>query len=159
MFIFFILRVKIRLILNQIGAVKFYLRSKKFFWADCLLFWRYLFSNPYRMCRKFLEKRGADEIHAYGETPLITLEKIVASFAIHPEDKWLELGSGRGRGCFWISEFWGCRARGIEWIPTFVSRASWIAAKISTCRSEFYNISMQEADFTWPDGGCGCILV
>jgi ubiquinone/menaquinone biosynthesis C-methylase UbiE len=92
---------------------------------------------------------GYGNIHSYGETPLPALEKIVRAFDITSAEKWLEIGSGRGRGCFWISEVWGCR--GIEWVPTFVSKASWIAERIPSCLSQFEEISMYDADFSWPD--------
>jgi hypothetical protein len=128
-----------------------YYKNKKLLQADCLLFLLYFFSNPYRMCRKFLEKKRAHNIYAYGETPLTTLEQLVLSFNIQPEDRWLDLGAGRGRGCFWISEVWGCPTRGIEWIPSFVSRAAWIVKQLSLPRLEFQNIVMEKADFSWPD--------
>ena len=87
-----------------------------------------LFSNPYRVCRKFLQKKGAKEIYAYGETPLETYRKIAAVCGVGPNDEWLELGAGRGKGCFWIANLIGCRVRGIEWVPQFV----WMARALKT---------------------------
>jgi len=143
--------IKIRLMKEQIKVIKRYYRNRQFFQTDLFLFLLYLFSNPYRICRKFLQKKGVKNIYSYGETPLTTLEKIVQSFDIQPTNKWLDLGSGRGRGCFWISEFWECQARGIEWVPVFISKASWIAKHVSSKRVVFQNSSLQEADFSWPD--------
>lgn len=145
------IQTKINLILDQIQVIGRYYKYKNFFLADCTLFFLYLFSNPYRTSRKFLEKKGAKNIHTYGETPLPTLEKIVRAFEIHPKNKWLDLGSGRGRGCFWISEIWGCQARGIEWVPQFASKASLIAKHLPSCQSEFQNIHFEKGDFSWPD--------
>jgi hypothetical protein len=145
------IQTKIRLISDQIQVIRRYYKNKRFFLADCALFFSYLFSNPYRISRKFLEKKGAENIYAYGETPLPTLEKIVRAFDIRSENKWLDLGSGRGRGCFWISEFWGCEAKGIEWIPQFVSRASLIAKYLPSSQSEFHNTLLENGDFSWPD--------
>lgn len=145
------IKTKIRLIQDQVQVIFRYYKNKRFLLADSTLFFLYLFSNPYRISRKFLQKKGAENIYAYGETPLTTLEKIVRAFGVSPENKWLDLGSGRGRSCFWISEFWGCQTRGIEWIPQFASRACQIAKRIPSCRAKFQNDSIQNVDFSWPD--------
>ncbi|MBS0625375.1 MAG: class I SAM-dependent methyltransferase [Verrucomicrobia bacterium] len=142
-----ILKIKAYLFREQIRVVRRYYRGR-FVWVDLALLLAYLFSNPYRMCRKFLQKRGARNIYAYGETPLTTLEKIAKAFDIRSDDRWLELGSGRGRACFWMAHHWGCQARGVEWIPAFASRAKWIGKFFG--KADFLAGSMEEADFSWP---------
>jgi hypothetical protein len=142
------IQIKWRLFHNQLQVIKRYYTKKKFLLSDLLLFCAYFFSNPYRISRKFLQKKGAKNIHTYGEIPLTTLETVAHAFCIQPQDKWLELGSGRGRSCFWMAEVWGCNTKGIEWIPEFVQKASWIAKKIPSCKAEFQNIDMNQADFS-----------
>ena len=79
-----------------------------------------LFFNPYRVSKKFLKKRGFQEIDLYGETPLATYERLARECEVGPEDMWVELGSGRGKGCFWLREFIKCKVRAVEQIPQFV---------------------------------------
>lgn len=79
-----------------------------------------LFMNPYRLCRKFLQKMGADNVYAYGETPIMTYQRIVEQCEVRLSDVWIELGAGRGKGCFWLNRMVGCKVIGIEWIPSFV---------------------------------------
>ena len=78
------------------------------------------FINPYRLSRKYLLKKGAKEIYAYGETPLRTFTQIAKEAGLTSQDSFLELGSGRGRGAFWLFSLIGCRVMGIEQIGFFV---------------------------------------
>jgi hypothetical protein len=144
------LRIKLRFFQEQMRVIWRYYRRARFFFVDAALFFLYFFSNPYRMCRRFLEKRGEKDVYTYGETPLTALETMVRAFGITAEDRWLDLGCGRGRGCFWMSTFWGTSSRGIEWVPGFISRASWIVWLGLAKKTEFQNSSMEKADFSWP---------
>jgi len=107
-----------------------------------------LFSNPYRVCRKFLQKKGNKEIYAYGETPLETYKKIASVCEIKSTDCWLELGAGRGKGCFWMAHSIGCRVQGIEWVPQFV----WIARALKTLfrvhNASFHLQNIGDTDFS-----------
>lgn len=143
------LRVKFRLIKDRLEEFRRYYRRLSFAAADLTLSLFYLFSNPYRVCRKFLQAKGIENVYVYGETPLVTLEKMVQAFGIKPEDHWLELGSGRGRTCFWMSLVWGCETRGIEWVPSFVVRANRAVRLFSLKNLEFHRQSIYEADFSW----------
>ncbi len=107
-----------------------------------------LFSNPYRACRKFLQKRGEKEIYGYGETPFAALETIAEKCRLSPVDHWLDLGAGRGAGCFWMALSTGCRATGVEWVPSFVRLARLIAFLSGSDRVSFECKEMVEADFS-----------
>ncbi len=98
--------------------------------ADLSLIWSYLFCSPYRMSKRFLLERGEKEIFTYGETPLTTMEKIVRESEITRDDVVFELGCGRGRTCFWLSQFFGCTAIGLEKIPIFIEKASAIKKRL-----------------------------
>lgn len=104
----------------------------------------YLFSNPYRTSRCFLQKKGAADIHQYGETPLTSLALIAEECGIAPQDHLFELGCGRGRGVFFLSHIYGCKATGIEWISQFVDKAK----KVSSARVSFIQGDMTKADLS-----------
>lgn len=87
----------------------------------------YLFCNPFRKCRKFFQKRGEQEIHMYGETPFASWKKIAEAAELTKEDHFFDLGCGRGRLCFFNHYLIGCRATGVDWVPTFVRRARFTA--------------------------------
>ncbi len=90
---------------------------------DIFLLRCYLQRNPYTINKEFLEQLGEKNIYAYGETPLTTLEKIADECGIAANDVVYELGSGRGRSCFWLHCFKGCRVVGVEFVPDFVAFA------------------------------------
>lgn len=135
-------------LLRETCTVVFRYYSKtRFAFADLSLALLYLFCNPYRYCRKFLQKRGEKEIHAYGETPLTTLQIIATESGITATDRWLELGSGRGRASLWIANFIGCQTLGVEWIGRFVKRGNWIAYLFRLKNLKFVCQSVLDAPF------------
>ncbi len=83
----------------------------------------YFFHNPYRVSRKFLEKRGDEDVYQYGETPLKTIHKLCLEAGVANDDHLFELGAGRGKTAFYIRETFGCDVTAIEQIPLFVSKA------------------------------------
>lgn len=100
-----------------------------------------LFNNPYRVCRKFNQKKGFKEIYTYGETPYSTYEKMVKECGIIEDDTWVELGSGRGKGCFWLAHFAKCNVIGVEWIFQFV-----LFAKIAKALFRFKGVHFERGD-------------
>src|SRR5262245_46123073 len=91
--------------------------------VDTRLLLSYWLDNPYRVCSRFFRSRGEEDPYTFGETPLTTLEEIAHRCQISNRDTVLELGCGRGRTCFWLARFVGCRAIGIDIVPTFIERA------------------------------------
>jgi len=140
-------KIKGRIWSDQIHVVSNFYKSPRFAGIDLAFGFFSLFSNPYRTCRKFLQKKGKKEIYAYGETPLSTLEIIAKTCELKPEDTWMELGSGRGRGCFWIAHFIGCKTIGIEWIPSFIRLGSFLKSCFQMKNLSFHLQNMEEADF------------
>lgn len=133
--------VKAYLFRENCKVIRRYYPCLRFALADLALSLLYIFCNPYRYCRKFLQRKGEKDVYGYGETPLTTLEKIAIESGVTPEDRWLELGAGRGRASFWISSFIGCQTLGVEWIERFVKRANFIARIF-----RFKNLSFQCQD-------------
>jgi hypothetical protein len=96
-----------------------------------------VFVNPYRTCRKFLEKKGEENVYAYGETPFTTYHRIALQCGIGSQDTWIEMGAGRGKGCFWLAQFVGCKVIGIEWISQFVATANFFKALFRIPKVQF----------------------
>lgn len=152
-------KLKVWLAKSQIETIRRFYRNWRFALIDLLLGGFSLFSNPYRTCRKFLQRRGERDIYAYGETPLATMEKIAIECALRPQDHFVELGSGRGKNCFWVSQFIGCKATGIEWIPSFVRLSRFIKAlfqieKLSFQMADFKQADLSQATFVYLYGTC-----
>ncbi|MBM3191796.1 MAG: class I SAM-dependent methyltransferase [Chlamydiae bacterium] len=101
---------------------KKYYGRPRFAGIDQAFLQSYLHVNPYRICRCFMEKRGAHRVHVYGETPLVVYDKMAFLWGLKPCDIFLELGCGRGRGLFFLSEIYRCHCIGIEWVEEFVDR-------------------------------------
>lgn len=133
------LKVKLYLLKEEIFVIK------NFFWffkIDFAFFIFYLFLNPYRVARK--------KNNVYGETPISSLYKICTECKIGKEDLFLELGSGRGKGCFWVAKFTGCQVIGIEWISSFVKIASILkklfrVSNLTFIEEDFFNINVIKA--------------
>lgn len=135
-------------------AFKYY-SNFQFLKADFSLRLMYLFHNPFSISKRFLIAKGENNIYAYGETPLTTLEKIAKECGITKNDCVFELGCGRGRTCFWLNSFIGCKVIGIEMVPDFVERAERITKKLG-----INNIKFQLADMCTVDlqGATVCYL-
>jgi hypothetical protein len=152
---------KLRIWHDRLKAVRHYYKSPKFALIDLSFGFISLFINPYRTCRKFLQKKGSANIHAYGETPYATYQKIVTECGIGSEDIWMEMGAGRGKGCFWLTHFVGCQVIGVEWIPQFGFIASLFkkifrVKKLQWIPSDIEQVNLNEATVIylyglWPE--------
>ena len=60
------------------------------------------------------------------------MEKIVAECGIKRDHSFLELGFGRGRCCFWLSQVVGCKVAGVERIGFFYKAAKIISKIFKT---------------------------
>lgn len=121
-------------------------RKLKFALLDLALGCAYLFSNPFRICRIFLQTKGEEEIHAYGETPLGVWRDITRAAKVGKEDVFFDLGCGRGRVCFWTALWIGCKTVGVDWVPAFMKRASLLAKCFGLENLEFIQGSLLDAD-------------
>ncbi|MDP1834466.1 MAG: class I SAM-dependent methyltransferase [Chlamydiales bacterium] len=120
--------IRYKRLLELIQTIYRYYNNKLFRQIDRTMFFLYLFDNPYTAARKFATLQGEEDIYTYGETPLTTLEQIVKRCGITANDTVYELGSGRGRSCFWLHCFVGCKVVGIEYNPHFYRKAEAIRA-------------------------------
>lgn len=140
--------VKKRNFVEYMKVVFHYYSNWNFFKIDSTLMFSYLFQNPYRISKQFLIGKGEADIHVYGETPLTTLEMIAAACALSKNDAVLELGCGRGRNCFWLNCFIGCKVKGIEHIPEFVEKAIRIKMRFQLSGVQFQLGDIREADYS-----------
>lgn len=136
------LRVRGRLFAEQCSVIARYYRSSAFAKADLLFLFSYLFQNPFRISRRYLQKQGETDVYTYGETSLTTMAEIVVLAEISAEDRVIELGCGRGRVCFWLRQWVGCDTIGVDIVPTFIRKAKRIQRWLGINRLQFREESM-----------------
>ncbi len=134
-------------------ALKYYL-SLRFLLIDVFFFLFYMFKNPYRMNRQFMQRIGSENVYSYGETPLTTWHKIVKRSKIKKEDHILELGSGRAKTCFWLNNFIGCQSTAVEWNPSFIFYSNIIKTifrikNMNLINDNFFNIDYSFASVVY----------
>ncbi|MDF2550530.1 MAG: hypothetical protein K0S07_1597 [Chlamydiales bacterium] len=115
--------------------------------VDQRLFASYLWQNPYRTCHRFFQHKGQGLREHYGETPLSTLATIAREANLSKEDVVFELGSGRGRACFWLALFIGCEVHGIELVPRFIEKAERIKGHLRIDNLHFHRQNYLEGDY------------
>jgi len=143
----------------QCEAKRLYYTDSQFSRIDRALLRPYFFSNPYRIHKKYIQKKQGKNIHTYGETPLSSYEHIAKEADINADDVFLELGFGRGRGMFFLHHFFRCEVIGIERVPFFVQFAQYIAHQYSLKRvsficSDITDIQLPKASVIYLCGTC-----
>jgi hypothetical protein len=128
-------------------VTRFY-NHPRFLRVDLTFLFLYLFRNPFKMSKRFLQFRRKQQVHAYGETPLTTMAMIAERCKITPKDTVFELGAGRGRAAFWLAEYLGCRVVAVEQIGKFVQKACFLKSYFSIPQLEFRHQDIVETDFT-----------
>lgn len=141
------LLVKKRDFVEFVKVASHYYHNREFLKIDSSLVFAYLFNNPYTISKKFLISKGEEDIYAYGETPLTTLDYISKECRLTAKDTVFELGCGRGRTSFWLHCFLGCKVVGIEYIPDFIEIAQSIKDKYAIKNVEFHCEDILKADF------------
>jgi len=148
--------------------ILYYFKVKKYFFLECLRNFRYynnlnfllfdicfsflyLFINPYRTSRKFLEKKFCKKIYDYGETPTSQIKKIIDECDLTSKEKILELGAGRGKLSFSLYFFLNCQVYAIEQIPIFVNIANFLKfcfriKKVKFMCSDFFDFEIRDFD-------------
>ncbi len=130
--------------LDQVKTIFYFYRKWRFALSDFLLGCLYFFSNPFRICRRFLQKKGEERVYAYGETPLSVWKEIALLAQIGKEDLFIDLGCGRGKICFWTASWIGCRTIGVDWVPSFIKRASFLARLLGFPSLQFFQASISQ---------------
>ena len=76
-------------------------------------------------------------IFPYGETPLRALFTLANHLQLKPSDRLIDLGCGRGRAVFFLSQIFKCEAVGLDLTRSFIDRASRLARKHQQTRVSF----------------------
>lgn len=134
--------------LEYIQVIFFYYSNKKFAQVDIYLIRSYLTQNPYRMSKEFLIEKGESNVDTYGETPLTTMDVIAQECSLNSSDVVYELGCGRGRTCFWLHLFVGCKVYGIEYVPAFIRIAQSVKRKYQIENVKLVHADMMEVDLS-----------
>ena len=117
----------------------------------------YLLCSPWAISRRFLDQKGEFDAQGYGETPLVTLAAVGDRLQLTSSDALLELGSGTGRNCVWLSEAYGCKAHGVEQIPSYVRTAELLIrrclpnGKVSFACGDIFDLDMSRWRFVYVD--------
>jgi SAM-dependent methyltransferase len=141
-------KVKLRNVIEYSRVILKYYGNSAFRNTDSHLLLAYAFDNPFQISKRFMLSKGEEDIYTYGETPLSTLEYIAQQARIKSKDVVFELGCGRGRTCFWLNQFIGCRVVGIDYVPEFIVRANNVKEKHYVKGVEFRTADILETDFT-----------
>jgi SAM-dependent methyltransferase len=142
------LEVKKYNFLEQFLVFKNFYINVKFAIVDITLGLIYFFNNPYRICKNYLISKNTSDPHQYGETPLSTMYRIVQEFDIKKDDRILELGSGRGRVCFFLAVYFDFKnVIGIEFVPFFTHAANFIKKIFKIKNIEFIKQDLLDVDF------------
>lgn len=115
-------------------------------WQDLYLLRHYVLESPFSISKRYALQQGNAGDYTYGETPLTTLEKISKECGLHSRDVVYELGCGRGRSCFWLYHFIGCKVFGVEIIPSFIKLAQSVKKRFNIENVKFLCRDMLEVD-------------
>lgn len=140
------LSVKAHSLIEYIKVIYRYYRKPSFAKVDASLELMYLFDNPFSISRRYFMHQRKSEEYTYGETPITTFHQIVNQAKISSKDNFYELGCGRGRLCFWLSQFIGCKVVGVDIVADFILRANRIKNKLAISKIEFKNENFLTTD-------------
>lgn len=151
---FLSLKVKLQAILWQWRVKKSYYHNVSFKKSDEALLKAYLFKSPYYISKSFMKERGEEDIHVYGETPIKVYDQMASRWNIGKEHRFVELGCGRGRGLSFLSDTYGCKSVGIEWIQEFVEIAKKVIPSVKIYHEDFMTSQKIYGDFIYLYGTC-----
>ncbi|MDR1435410.1 MAG: methyltransferase domain-containing protein [Puniceicoccales bacterium] len=139
--------------LDFYGTVfRFYFKNHAFARTDFAILSKYWLDSPFAISKRYLQLKLEPDVHQYGETPLLTIEKIAQKANITERDHVFELGCGTGRCAFWLAYFRACSVTAIEQIPDFVDfsnqlveKNSFLEGKLHFIRGDFLSTDLSQA--------------
>jgi hypothetical protein len=103
-----------------------------------LLFISYLSDGPYLLVKREAKRAPVlPQNLIYGETPCLTIKKILEDAGIKPTDHFVDLGCGRGLTVFFVNLYFQIPSTGIEVLPTFVKRAEKLSKTLGLTQVNF----------------------
>lgn len=115
--------VSIKYFIEFLKVAKRYYSNKNFRKADLALLRKYILKNPFKIHKRFMEERGEVDVYQYGETFLTSMDTMLKETGVTQNDRYLELGCGRGRTCFWVRCVLDLPTEGIDYVPAFIEIA------------------------------------
>lgn len=91
--------------------------------------------------------------YVYGETPISTVAKIADWISLTSSDRWVELGCGRGRSCFWLRATYGCAVVAIDKVPTFIERGKLVGG-VEFIEGDFCDFDFSKASVAYLTATC-----
>jgi len=128
----------------------FHFGTKSWWWKVRFLFLvNYFFFSTYRTVKKeSAEFEYCDGNFIYGETPCITVKRILDCVEYMPGDIFIDLGSGRGMVVFYAYFLGNLETRGYELIPSFIRKSRKIADSLGADKIHFFQEDILEADIS-----------
>ncbi|MFH0802511.1 MAG: methyltransferase domain-containing protein [bacterium] len=112
-------------------------------------FFVYLKDPPHRVIlREKASLTAADEDLIYGETPPLTMKKLLEQVQAGPEDVFYDLGCGRGLTVLTAARVYNMTAVGVDMIPTFIERARKTKKFLGRSKSDFILSSFLDVDLS-----------
>lgn len=145
-------KIKIDEWMRQREVKKVYWKNLSFKNADKAFFKAYRFSNSYALSRRFLSLRKAENIHAYGETPIKTLDRIGKAVNLNENSIIADLGAGRGRAALFFKHFFQARVIAIEENPFFFQKSRDL--DINMKNEDFFHADLSQATHLYLYGTC-----
>jgi len=140
--------------------VPYYARHFKLIELDAFLFYYYTVFHPfseYLKEKNMFDKPGSEL--TYGETAYVGLSRILHAFRVKPGQKFLDLGSGKGKLVCFASLHFGMEATGIELIPSFVAiirrySQKRTLGKVTFLEGDFMLMNVSDADVVFVTQTC-----
>lgn len=127
-------------------SIYFY-RSLALWKLRLFLFYYYMFPGPWILARLDKGKvKVPDEDLIYGETPFITVKKMLEWAGINKNDIFYDLGSGTGKVVLFVNIYFGINAVGIEILPSMVRLSKILKDKLKLKEVRFINGNFLEVD-------------
>ncbi len=118
--------------------------------ADLKLRLSYLFINPYRHVRKYLQKKGLENPYQYGETPLKAIDALIeAAGGLKKYQYFADLGAGRGRLCYFVQMKYQCKVFAFEQMQTFVEKGQKLFPNVHFVLGNFLNKDLSSIDLIY----------
>lgn len=145
------------------NLIKYYLSNAIYvlktpvFWYIRLCFFIFYFGKrPFQTVKKQTQG-SASQALTYGETPYAVWE-LIGHF-LKPNDRFMDLGSGRGLGLFFLACQIPARFLGIECVHDFVARGSKIAdtcgiSNIQFMHKDLHSFKLPKCDIVYLAGTC-----
>lgn len=126
---------------------------------DLTLLGSYFLANPFGISKRFLVQKGERDVYTYGETPLTTLDLIAHAAQLTERDVVFEMGCGRGRTCFWLNQFIGCRVVGIDFVPEFIEKGNKVKERfqvegVTFVRDDLFHANLRGSTVIYLYGTC-----